>query len=64
MKGVCGNCRWWGGGNCHRYPPKMAVLPANPRSRTPYSLSVQFPWVSDTDWCGEFSPKTGKPEEF
>lgn len=39
-----------GASQCRRYPP------------TPTSKSVgQFPYVKDTDWCGEFVD--GRPRE-
>ncbi len=35
-----------GGGNCRRYPPRIA----------PPSLVAEYPTVHQDDWCGEHRP--------
>lgn len=39
------------GGECHRYPPTVVYDEAE---CGPVS---EYPFISGTDWCGEFKPK-------
>jgi hypothetical protein len=45
----CGNCRFYQGRECRRYPPQVWADEEN--------LSSCFPTVKATEWCGEYQPK-------
>lgn len=64
MKGYCEDCRWRYGEYCRRYPPQMTLYPSTMSPPLRYEMGEFYPNVAKTDWCGEFSPKTVKPEEF
>jgi len=43
-RGTCGTCRFNENNRCHRFPPVIYM----------YHTQRQFPFVEQTDWCGEF----------
>ncbi len=47
----CGTCRFFLGGECHRYP--QVLSPRGDRDSNIYDQWA-FPTISDTEWCGEW----------
>jgi hypothetical protein len=62
----CDKCTFYNGGNCQRYPPQHVPLEGinlnlnNNGSTLHGQLQIyttpKWPWVSQTDFCGEFVP--------
>ena len=54
---TCETCRFWDGGECHRWPPTI-----HPELRwgDDYQNEGYWPHISKNDWCGEHEPR---PEE-
>ena len=50
---VCGTCRFYEDGDCHRYPPQLV---------SPNQLSW-YPDVGPEDWCGEWQSLLTRPAD-
>lgn len=48
----CGNCKFQEKNECHRYPPTLYG------SGQENEDSSGFPFVRETDWCGEYISKS------
>ena len=49
-----------GAGNCHRYPPTVAVwtMTGHDQPSQP-GFEQHWPWMPVGSWCGEHKPKGG-----
>jgi hypothetical protein len=56
----CAECRFFwrtrdAGGMCRRFPPQLVVEPYNPHDQIRGQVTQHFPYMENTEWCGEFN---------
>jgi hypothetical protein len=58
----CGDCRYWCGGECRRFPPQMALWPNDNQHPVIYMPMSTYPGRGATDaGCGEFKSANPQP---
>lgn len=53
---ICGDCSYWDGGVCRRYPPQIVLWPTDNQQPIVYQPVESFPSRAAREAaCGEFS---------